>query len=40
MVAAVTATAGGLVFAGEQTGDVVALDATTGEVRYRFAEGP
>jgi alcohol dehydrogenase (cytochrome c) len=39
MVAAVTATAGGLVFTGEQTGDFLALDAATGQVRYRFYTG-
>ena len=39
VVAAVTATAGGLVFAGELTGDMVALDALTGEVRFRHFTG-
>ena len=39
MVAAVTATAGGLLFAGELTGDLIALDAATGEVRYRHFTG-
>jgi alcohol dehydrogenase (cytochrome c) len=35
MVAAVTATAGGLIFAGELNGDLIALDAASGEVRFR-----
>ncbi len=39
MVAAATATAGGLVFAGEQTGDFIALDAATGAERFRFYTG-
>ena len=39
MVAAVTTTAGNVVFAGELTGDFVALDARTGDVRYRFNTG-
>lgn len=39
MVAAVTATAGGLVFTGEQTGDFVAFDAVTGRELYRFYTG-
>ena len=39
MVAAVTATAGGLILAGELTGDFVAFDADTGTVRYRFNTG-
>ena len=39
MVAAVTATAGGLIFAGELTGDMVALDAKTGLVRFRHNTG-
>ena len=39
VVAAVTATAGGLVFTGELTGDFIALDAKSGEVRYRFPTG-
>jgi alcohol dehydrogenase (cytochrome c) len=39
MVAAVTATAGGLVFTGEETGDFLALDAATGQVKYRFYTG-
>ena len=39
MVAAVTTTAGGLLFAGELNGDFVAFDAATGNVRYRFNTG-
>lgn len=39
MVAAVTATAGGVIFAGELTGDLIALDAATGEVRFRQTTG-
>jgi alcohol dehydrogenase (cytochrome c) len=39
MVGAVTTTAGGLVFTGEQTGDFLALDAQTGRVLYRFYTG-
>ena len=39
VVAAVTATAGGLIFAGELTGDLIALDAATGEVRFRHGTG-
>jgi alcohol dehydrogenase (cytochrome c) len=39
VVAAVTATAGGLIFAGELTGDLVALDAATGAVRFRHNTG-
>jgi len=39
MVAAVTATAGGLVFTGELTGDFLALDAMTGRELYRFYTG-
>jgi alcohol dehydrogenase (cytochrome c) len=39
MVGAVTTTAGGLVFTGEQTGDFLALDAETGKVLYRFYTG-
>ena len=39
VVAAVTSTAGGVVFAGELTGDLVALDATTGAVRFRHFTG-
>jgi alcohol dehydrogenase (cytochrome c) len=39
MVAGVTATAGGLVFTGELTGDFLALDAATGRDLYRFYTG-
>ena len=39
MVAGVTATAGGLVFTGELTGDFLALDAETGRKLYRFYTG-
>ncbi len=39
MVAAVTATSGGLVFTGELTGDFIALEATTGKELYRFNAG-
>jgi alcohol dehydrogenase (cytochrome c) len=39
MVAAATTTAGGLVFAGENTGDLLALDSASGEVLYRFNTG-
>lgn len=39
MVAAVTTTAGRVVFAGELTGDFVTLDAQTGDVLYRFNTG-
>jgi alcohol dehydrogenase (cytochrome c) len=39
MVAAATTTAGGLVFAGENSGDFLALNADTGEVLYRFNTG-
>jgi alcohol dehydrogenase (cytochrome c) len=39
LVAAVTATAGGVVFTGELTGDLVALDAETGRVLFRFYTG-
>jgi alcohol dehydrogenase (cytochrome c) len=39
MVAAVTTTAGGLVFTGEQTGDFVAFDAASGGELYRFYTG-
>ena len=39
MVAGVTATAGGLVFTGELTGDFLALDAATGRELYRFYTG-
>jgi PQQ-dependent dehydrogenase (methanol/ethanol family) len=39
VVGAVTATAGGLILAGEMTGDLVAFDASSGDVRYRFNTG-
>jgi alcohol dehydrogenase (cytochrome c) len=39
MVAAVTTTAGDVLFSGELTGDFVALDAATGDVLYRFNTG-
>ena len=39
VVAAVTSTAGGLILAGELTGDFLALDAASGAVRYRFNTG-
>jgi alcohol dehydrogenase (cytochrome c) len=39
LVAAVTTTGGGLVFTGEMTGDFLALDAATGDERYRFNTG-
>lgn len=39
VVAAVTATAGGLILAGELTGDFMALDAASGAVQYRFNTG-
>jgi alcohol dehydrogenase (cytochrome c) len=39
MVAAVTATAGGLIFAGELNGDLIALDAATGAVLFRGSTG-
>jgi alcohol dehydrogenase (cytochrome c) len=39
MVAAVTATAGGLVLTGELNGDFLVLDAETGAERYRFSTG-
>ena len=39
MVAGVVATAGGLVFTGENTGDVVAFAADDGRVLYRFNAG-
>lgn len=39
MVAAVTTTAGDVVFSGELTGDFVTLDARSGEVLYRFNTG-
>jgi len=39
IVAAVTTTAGGVVFGGELTGDFVAFDARSGDVLYRFNTG-
>ena len=39
MLAAVTATAGGVLFTGELTGDFIALDAGNGDVLYRFNGG-
>ena len=39
VLAAVTATAGGLILGGELNGDFIALDASTGAVRYRFNTG-
>jgi alcohol dehydrogenase (cytochrome c) len=39
LVAAVTTTAGGVVFTGELTGDFLVLDARSGVVRYRFNTG-
>jgi alcohol dehydrogenase (cytochrome c) len=39
IVAAVTTTAGGVVFAGELTGDFDVLDARSGDVLYRFNTG-
>jgi alcohol dehydrogenase (cytochrome c) len=39
MVAAVTTTAGGVLFTGELTGDFLALDARSGEELYRFNTG-
>ncbi len=39
MVGAVTTTAGGLVLAGELTGDFIALDASTGAVHFRHFTG-
>jgi len=39
MVAAVTTTAGDVLFSGELTGDFVALDARSGDVLYRFNTG-
>ncbi|HIF05828.1 MAG TPA: pyrrolo-quinoline quinone [Gemmatimonadetes bacterium] len=39
VVGAVSATAGGLVFAGELTGDFLAFSADSGEVLYRFNTG-
>ena len=39
MVAAVTATSGGVIFTGEMTGDFITLDAHNGNVLYRFNGG-
>jgi alcohol dehydrogenase (cytochrome c) len=39
VIGAVTATGGGLILAGELTGDFLALDAASGDVRYRFNTG-
>ena len=39
MVAAVTPTAGGVVFTGEMSGEFLALDAATGKVLYQFNTG-
>ena len=39
MVAAVTTTAGDVLFTGELTGDFLALDARSGDVLYRFNTG-
>ena len=39
MLSGVTTTAGGLVFAGELTGDLIALDVATGAERFRFFTG-
>jgi alcohol dehydrogenase (cytochrome c) len=39
MLAAVTPTAGGVIFAGELTGDLLALDAATGVVLNRLPVG-
>ncbi len=39
MLSAVTTTSAGLVFAGEMTGDFLALDGKTGKVLYRFDTG-
>jgi alcohol dehydrogenase (cytochrome c) len=39
VVGAVTATAGGLILAGELTGDFMAFDARSGDVSYRFNTG-
>jgi alcohol dehydrogenase (cytochrome c) len=39
MVAAVTSTAGGVLFSGELTGDFIALNAATGQELYRFNTG-
>lgn len=39
MLAGVTATSGGLIFTGETSGDVIALDADSGKLLYRFPVG-
>lgn len=39
LLAAITTTSTGLLFTGEMTGDFIALDATNGEVLYRFNTG-
>jgi alcohol dehydrogenase (cytochrome c) len=39
IIGAVTSTAGGLILAGELTGDLMALDANSGDVKYRFNTG-
>ena len=39
MVAAVTPTAGGVVFTGEMSGEFLTLDAATGAVLYHFSTG-
>jgi alcohol dehydrogenase (cytochrome c) len=39
MLAAVTPTAGGVVFTGDLNGDVLALDASSGSVLWRSATG-
>jgi alcohol dehydrogenase (cytochrome c) len=39
MLAGVTATSGGLIFTGETSGDVIALDAESGNLLYRFPVG-
>jgi alcohol dehydrogenase (cytochrome c) len=39
LVASVTTTGGGLVFTGERNGDFLALDAESGDVRFRFYTG-
>jgi alcohol dehydrogenase (cytochrome c) len=39
MVAAVTATSGGVIFTGELTGHFLALDADNGRALYRFNVG-
>ena len=39
LVAGVTATSGGVLFTGDLNNDFLALDATTGDVLYRFNTG-